>query len=59
MRIKHGNANVRQKKNSTSLTCTKTVKKMTVMMAVRNMCFISLLVSRNPSEKAIAPRRPP
>ncbi len=44
-----------------SLTCTKTVKKMTVMVAVRNMSFMgkSSLDSRNANEKAMAPLNPP
>lgn len=42
-------------------TWTKTVKKMTVMMAVRNISLRgkSSFFNRKPREKAMAPRRPP
>lgn len=43
------------------LTWTKTVKKMTVIMAVRNISLMGKwsLFSRKPREKAMAPLRPP
>lgn len=40
------------------LTCTNTVKNITVIIAVRNI-FLLGLCNKYPKEKAMAPRKPP